>query len=156
MKNTHPFPKDILHILVQYQLQFPKMNVRRLLSYEAKLLFSEGCGRMKPFETWVGLTAQPWTGLKLPKSKFGVLVPYVGHRFFAQNALGNHIGPLSWMHGMIKLTTLTFLGHKICWNWDFARPKGTINLVQWVCTTPEKATRPWGGHRNVSKLLSYR
>ena len=27
-------------------VQFPKMNVRRLLSYEAKLLFSEGRGRM--------------------------------------------------------------------------------------------------------------
>ena len=27
-------------------IQFPKMNVRRLLSYEAKLLFSEGRGRM--------------------------------------------------------------------------------------------------------------
>ena len=30
----------ILHI------QFPKMNVRRLLSYEAKLLFLKGRGRM--------------------------------------------------------------------------------------------------------------
>ena len=28
-------------------VQFPKMNVRRLLSYEAKLLFSEGHGRME-------------------------------------------------------------------------------------------------------------
>ena len=28
------------------ELQFPKMNVSRLLSYEAKLLFSEGRGRM--------------------------------------------------------------------------------------------------------------
>ena len=27
-------------------IQFPKMNVSRLLSYEAKLLFSEGRGRM--------------------------------------------------------------------------------------------------------------
>ena len=27
-------------------IQFPKMNVRRLLSYEAKLLLSEGRGRM--------------------------------------------------------------------------------------------------------------
>ena len=27
-------------------IQFPKMNVSRLLSYQAKLLFSEGRGRM--------------------------------------------------------------------------------------------------------------
>ena len=30
----------------QPKIQFLKMNVSRLLSYEAKLLFSEGCGRM--------------------------------------------------------------------------------------------------------------
>ena len=33
-------------IKINLNIQFPKMNVRRLLSYEAKLLFSEGRGRM--------------------------------------------------------------------------------------------------------------
>ena len=38
---------QIISKIVFYYIQFPEMNVSRLLSYEAKLLFSEGGGRMQ-------------------------------------------------------------------------------------------------------------
>ena len=43
---TAGFRTKYVHTYFISYIQFPKMNVRRLLSYEAKLLFSEGRGIM--------------------------------------------------------------------------------------------------------------
>ena len=64
-------PKFVTHIYIQ----FPKMNVSPLLSYEAKLLFSEGCGRMQTCSHTLDLLQDYYHTSGLSKEVYNFFLP---------------------------------------------------------------------------------